>query len=65
MNYHAFLLRLWRESSSGPWRVMLQDVATGERRGFAGLVAAVRFLWEKTGASPDAESEPDGGSTLP
>lgn len=43
-NYHAYLLRLWRESPSSSWRAMLQDVATGERHGFAGLVTLWSFL---------------------
>lgn len=36
-NYHAYLIRLWRESDHDPWRVTLEDVHTGERIGFAGL----------------------------
>jgi len=35
--YHAYLLRLWRESVHDVWRVTLEDSATGERQGFANL----------------------------
>ena len=42
----AYVLRLWRVTNGEPpiWRVALQDVHTGERRGFAGLAEAVRYL---------------------
>lgn len=43
-NYHAYLLRLWRESPSSSWRAWVQDAGTGERRGFAGLDALWDFL---------------------
>lgn len=44
-NYRSFLLRLWRqEKKDAPWRVMLQDVQTGEQRYFASLKDAFRFL---------------------
>jgi hypothetical protein len=43
----AYLLRLWRADDGRQepiWRASLQDVRTGERRGFAGLAEAVRYL---------------------
>jgi hypothetical protein len=57
-NYHAYLLRLWREGSSGPWRVMLQDAATGQRHGFAGLTAFWLFLRTQTGECTSCSDEP-------
>ncbi|MCB8923878.1 MAG: hypothetical protein H6662_20050 [Ardenticatenaceae bacterium] len=42
-NYHAYLLRLWREEG-GDWRVSLQSTRTGERFGFADLQTAVQFI---------------------
>jgi hypothetical protein len=34
--YHAYLLRLWRVQTIGHnWHALLQDVASGERYGFA------------------------------
>jgi hypothetical protein len=60
-NYHAYLLRLWRESSAGQWRAWLQDASTGERHGFAGLDTLLRFLCAQTGEGAPPVSEP----TLP
>lgn len=56
-DYHAYLLRLWRESPGGPWRAWLQDAATGERHGFVSLSAVMRFLWAQTEAHSPPESE--------
>jgi hypothetical protein len=58
--YHSFLLRLWRESEHGAWRVALENVTTGERYGFSDLTSLFAFLqtvcqtatahpWEKPG----------------
>lgn len=58
-DYHAYLLRLWRERPDGPWRVWLQDAATGERHGFVGLSAVMRFLWAQT----EEPAPPAGEST--
>ncbi len=48
-DYHAYLLRLWRESPYSPWRAMLQDATTGQRHGFAGLTALWMYLRTQTG----------------
>lgn len=42
--YHAYLLRLWRETADTPWRILLESVATGQRRGFAGLEGLFSYL---------------------
>jgi hypothetical protein len=47
-NYHAYLLRLWRENEMAPWRLTLQDSQTGERIGFADLGKLTNFLEDKT-----------------
>ncbi len=47
-DYLAFLLRLWREDKSGPWRALLVDPHTGERRGFADLGKLFVFLQDQT-----------------
>lgn len=57
-NYHAYLLRLWRESPTGQWRAWLQDAATGERHGFAGLATLLRFLCAQTGECALLANEP-------
>ena len=43
-SYHSYLLRLWRESEHGPWRVSLESVMTGERHGFPNLPSLLDFL---------------------
>lgn len=44
--YRSYLLRLWRRGAEQPaaWTVALEDVRTGERRGFASLEEALRYL---------------------
>ncbi|HEY3288979.1 MAG TPA: hypothetical protein VGK87_02515, partial [Anaerolineae bacterium] len=44
--YYAYLLRLWQVDldESAPWRVSLEDAATGERKGFADLASMYRYL---------------------
>ncbi len=46
--YCAYLLRLWlvERNDKRVWRVSLENVHTGERRGFASLGALTRFLQE-------------------
>lgn len=45
-DYRSYLLRLWRAENYGrsTWRVMLEDLHTGERHGFANLEALFSFL---------------------
>jgi hypothetical protein len=65
--YRAFLLRCWevrdqRPVQAGAWRFRLQDVQTGEKRGFADLEALVAFLrgeFDANGGQADRRS--DGG----
>jgi hypothetical protein len=42
----AYVLRLWRVTNGDKsvWRAALQDIRTGERHGFPGLLEAVRHL---------------------
>ena len=42
--YHAWLLRFWRETPYAPWRIALENIVTGERKGFADLNALVAYL---------------------
>lgn len=42
--YHAWLLRMWRETPYAPWRIALEDVSSSERKGFADLEALLAFL---------------------
>jgi hypothetical protein len=57
-DYHAGLLRLWREGACGAWRASLQDAESGERIGFADLERLFAYLRRLT---EDAkEQEPAG-----
>jgi len=53
-NYLAYLLRLWRENDSAPWRATLEDSRTGERIGFAGPKQLAAFLLQVT--APDGSN---------
>ena len=52
-DYHAGLLRLWRDGPSGPWHASLQDAETGERIGFADLDRLFAYLRRLTKDAPD------------
>lgn len=66
-NYHAYLLRLWRESDHDPWRATLENPHTGERLSFARVGELLAFLcgqlWEATDERPGCNSE--GGDSAP
>lgn len=47
-NYHAYLLRLWRDETVTPWRATLEDPHTGEVIGFSTLQQLYIFLDEQT-----------------
>ena len=53
-DYHAALLRLWRERPGGMWRASLQDAESGERFGFADLERLFAYLLRLTSEAPDA-----------
>jgi hypothetical protein len=45
-NYQAYLLRLWRESPSEPWRASLENVTTHEQKRFADAARLLAYLAE-------------------
>jgi len=53
-DYHAGLLRLWRDGAGGAWRASLQDAESGERLGFADLERLFAYLRWLTSETPDA-----------
>jgi hypothetical protein len=53
--YLAFLVRLWRDGQTCPWRVMVEDPHTGRRHGFADLDALFQFLTDETDAGPSPD----------
>ncbi len=42
--HDAFLVRIWRESQQTAYRAFVENVHTGEKRGFRDLNALVSFL---------------------
>jgi hypothetical protein len=55
-DYHAGLLRLWRDGPGGPWRASLQDAESGERIGFADLDRLFAYLRRLTKEVSDENS---------
>jgi hypothetical protein len=52
-NHASYLLRIWRDHTRSPWRVMVIDVARpGEHQHFATLDALFDFLAAQTGPAP-------------
>ncbi len=51
---YTFILRLWRDSPRGPWRIMLQTVDS-TRHGFSNLEGLFRFLSGLVEAPPGDE----------
>lgn len=43
-NYHAYLIRFWRDGENKPWRVTLEDPHSGLKYGFANLEKLFNFL---------------------
>lgn len=56
-DYHAYLLRLWREGAQKPWRAELVSPHTGVRRHFAHQEQLLAFLAELTAAAAAQETD--------
>lgn len=46
-NYHAYLIRIWRDNEQLPWRATLIMPQTGEQFSFATLEQAMAFLADR------------------
>jgi hypothetical protein len=46
--YQAYLVRLWQQSPSGPWRALAKDSRSGEEVHFATLEQLFLFLHGRT-----------------
>jgi hypothetical protein len=46
-NYHAYLIRFWRDDDTTPWRVALILPKTGEQHSFASIERAFAFLTDR------------------
>ena len=49
-DYHAYLLRIWREEPAAPWRATLENAHTGQRCSFASIESLFHFLDQQTQA---------------
>jgi hypothetical protein len=56
-NYHAYLIRLWRENEGLPWRAELEASDTGEKRRFAAPEQAYAYLQQKLEREREREEE--------
>jgi len=45
--YQSYLLRLWRDSETGPWRISLQSTRDGRQHFFSDLEEAWAFLRQR------------------
>lgn len=59
--YFSYLLRLWQGTGKAEtaWRASLECASSGERRVFASLLDAFRFLQEQTGAELATDRDAD------
>ncbi len=60
-DYHAYLLRLWREGQQMPWRAMVEDPHTGQKQNFASLSRLFAFLETQIDPSVELPSESSDG----
>ena len=60
-NYHAYLVRLWRDSLHAPWRAAVTHVATGAVHRFASPELAWTYVQEQLQAQPDATARVGAG----
>ncbi len=51
-SYQIYLLKLWQDGESAPWRAVLECAQTGEYYPFAGLTELFAFLETRTGTAP-------------
>jgi hypothetical protein len=63
--YYAYLLRVWLagDNDQPHWRASLEDTHSGERRGFASLVALCEYLDQQTGLLGEIKNDNQEGST--
>lgn len=55
-DYHAYLLRMWRDNAGRQtWRASLESAHSGVRRGFADLEALFSYLRRQAVQGPDGQ----------
>lgn len=55
--YHSFLLRIWRDDETIPWRIQIEDSHTNEVIGFHSVAMFKQFLDEQFSAKGDENIE--------
>lgn len=58
--YRAFLVRLWRDQPSAPWRAAVEDPHTGERRAFGSLEALFAYIADQAAGAGAGEAGRQG-----
>lgn len=53
-HYDSYLLRIWRGGEQNQWRWMLQNIRTGEQKGFRDMQSLVQFLDAEYGETQGA-----------
>ena len=53
-NYHAMMLRLWRDEHSNEWHASIQNPHTGETRHFATFEQCTAYLQSQIANEPNA-----------
>ena len=63
----SYLVRLWATGANGQpvWRASLEDVQSGERRGFANLEQLFVFLMEQTEQAGEASAAQSSAEPAP
>ena len=58
-DYYSFLLRLWQvlTDEDHAWRILLENVQTGEKHGFAGLDEFLAYLIQVTAETNETSGE--------
>lgn len=56
--YLSYLLRLWRNDATAPWRASVEDARTHEQHAFAEPERLFAFLREQMQAADLEESDP-------
>ena len=59
-NYHAYLIRIWRDTEKTPWRASVTHVETGEVHRFGSPDLAWEYLQArlKAGATEEMPGDP-------
>lgn len=62
--YLAYLIRLWKDRPTSPWRASIENPHTGERASFAELPSLFQYLEQRTAESSDpaAPTRPKGAA---